>query len=43
MGKACQSVALGQDPDLAPVQPVLRRQISRDRWVAIHCQSDHSH
>jgi hypothetical protein len=29
-------VALGQDPDLAPVQNVLRPKITRDQWLAIH-------
>ena len=37
-GKASQSVALGQDPDLAPVQieQPLRPTLTRDQWLAIH-------
>jgi hypothetical protein len=37
-GKASQSVALGQDPDLDPVQieQPLRPSITRDHWIEIH-------
>ena len=37
-GKASQSVALGQDPDLAPfhIEPIERPRLSRDEWMAIY-------
>lgn len=37
-GKPGQSVALGQDPDLGPIQTdaIVRPPISREDWVKLH-------
>jgi hypothetical protein len=35
-GKPSQSVALGQDPGLEPIQHVVRPALTREQWLAIY-------
>jgi hypothetical protein len=35
-GKPSQSLAVGQDPDLQPIQHDIRPQLSRAEWLKLH-------
>lgn len=35
-GKPAQSIAVGQDPDLEPIEHVLRPSVTREEWLALH-------
>ena len=35
-GKPSQSIAVGQDPDLKPLEILVRPALSRDEWLKTH-------